>query len=92
MGCAGSKDGAEPRPGKMAPSGFNRENPRKEVEPEKSQEVNEEDAAAAAAPEEEEPAGEIDDFNKIQLDAHNEHRANHGAPAVEWSADLAKQA
>ena len=34
----------------------------------------------------------MDEFNKIQLDAHNEHRANHGAPPVAWCADLAKQA
>ena len=90
MGCAGSKEVTEPRPGKMAPSGFNRERPTKEKEPENGEIASSEDAAAAVAPEED--AGEIDEFNKIQLDAHNEHRANHGAPAVEWSADLAKQA
>ena len=86
MGCAGSQDAAQqPRPGKTAPSGFNRERPSIKRAPEQE---------AAAAPEDAAPvdAVDIDDFNKIQLDAHNEHRANHGAPAVVWDADLAKQA
>ena len=89
MGCAGSQQAAEPRPGKTAPSGFNRERPSIKKAPEQ-----EADAPAAAAPEDAAPedAGEIDDFNKIQLDAHNEHRANHGAPAVVWDSDLARQA
>ena len=82
MGCAGSQEAAEPRPGKTAPSGFNRERPSIKKAPEK-----EADPPDAAAPED---AGDMDDFNKIQLDAHNEHRANHGAPAVVWDADLAK--
>ena len=34
----------------------------------------------------------IDDLNRIQLDAHNEYRANHGVPPVRWCPDLAKQA
>ena len=91
MGCAGSKNEAtEARPGKTAPSGFNRERPTKEKA---EGEAVPEDAAAAPVEEAAEAvAGEIDEFNQIQLDAHNEHRANHGAPAVVWCADLAKQA
>ena len=34
----------------------------------------------------------IDDFNRIQLDAHNEYRASHDVLPVEWCPDLAKQA
>ena len=54
-----------------------------------------EDDVALVEPREEkkeEAAGDVDAFNKIQLDAHNQHRAAHGAPKVVWDADLAKQA
>ena len=41
---------------------------------------------------EEENAAPIDAFNKMHLDAHNAHRANHGVPPVKYSAELAKDA
>ena len=39
---------------------------------------------------EDENAAPIDAFNKMHLDAHNAHRANHNVPLVEWSADLTR--
>ena len=37
-------------------------------------------------------SSEIDEFNKIQLDAHNKYRAAHGAPPVVYDKGLAAAA
>lgn len=34
----------------------------------------------------------FEDFTALQLEAHNEYRANHGAPALTYDADLAAEA